>query len=821
MGSSTVAARMVRHSAAIAVGVLAAVPALIASATSANAQVAMPAAGSPHVSATEPHAIVAYGRRQMITLVGGGFSDKTVVTFAWGERAFEIPRERTWYSNPERIEVLAGVFPADGTWSVGVHNPGGQVSAPYRLHVVGLVDAIVAGDHALLRYMIEQGLDVNEVDASGWTPVLHAARAGEPAMVEALIEAGANAAYRAPNRATLADVAAVAVRRPDSEAPQPGSVSTPAAVRAEDPHATAAYLADLARIVEQAGQRAGLTVRLEPRPCIGSAAPGVTRRYCVHHDVASDVRRWGAELELRRRMLADALAHAFEGSSRLLQVTRLPTSDVGPWFSYALEYPEGLLDISVTSSGARVASVTLWPRDPAGSCLGGAASTIDAFELVGSFGQAEPGVVRTVLHCTTERAYADERGWTALFHAVAADDVNAVRALLAAGWHADGSSTDGWTPLLLAARDGTDPAIVVELLAAGANPRAAPYDAPQRDALWFARQNTHLMDSDAMVALIAAYLVRASSGLADPVEPVVLSEGSAPFLPPDAAPSSIEMLEFGGTVSLSGEATGTATSGPRSERTREQVSLDIDFELHAWTLPLVLDSRRHVVAVVYPFAFQATSVGDDDLVAELVRDMRDMVWLEIVDVDDGTYGATRYAFVDPIGDAGLSATFDLVPVRGLLVGAGVRAPGATRLGVGATVSLDAVDPFGGTVVTQVRRDVITHVGDDGHDVHTHESVMIPNLVEDARWHSVTTSAWQQSSVQTKVRPYQPQRLTMDGTVAAGMDMRLVIDDDRIDIEVTLAGTVTARGYALEWGALAPETKSAVRQRVVRLLLRHL
>lgn len=820
MGRASVVAQMVRHSAAMAVGVLAAVLALVASSTPASAQLAMPAAASPHVSATEPHAIVAYGRRQMITLIGGGFSDETVVTFVWGDRAFEIPRERTWFSSPERIEVLAGVFPADGTWSVGVRTPDGQVSAPYRLHVVGLVDAIVAGDHALLQAMIEHGLDVNEVDASGWTPVLHAARAGEPAMVEALIEAGASAAYRAPDGTTLADVAAVVVRRPDAEALRPGSVSTPAGVRAEDPHATAEYLADLARVVEQAGQRTGLTLRLEPRPCIGPAAPGVTRSYCVHHDVASDVRRWGAELELRRRMLADALAHAFEASSRLLQVTRLPTSDVGPWFSYALEYPEGLLDISLTSSGARVASVTLWPRDPTSACLGGAASTIDAFELVGSFGQAEPGVVRTVLHCTTERAYADERGWTALFHAVAADDVNAVRALLAAGWRADGRSTDGWTPLLLAARDGTEPAIVLELLAAGANPRAAPHDEPQRDALWFARQNTHLMDSDAMVALIAAYLVRASSGLADPDEPVVLAEGSAPFLPPDAAPNSIEMLEFGGTVSLRGEATGTVTSGPLSERIRQQVSLDIDFELHAWTLPLVLDGRRHVVTVVYPFAFQATSTGDDGLAAELVRDMRDMVWLEIVDVDDGTFGATRYAIVDSIGDAGLSAAFDLVPIRGFLVGAGVRAPVGTRLGAGATVSLEAVVPFSGTAVTQLRRDVITHVGDDGHDVHTIESVTIPNLVEGGRWHSVTTSAWQQSSVQTQVRPYQPQRLTMDGTVAAGMDMRLVVDDERIDIEVTLAGTVTARGHTLAWASVAPETKSVVRQRVARLLLRH-
>lgn len=70
-------------------------------------------------------------------------------------------------------------------------------------------------------------------------------------------------------------------------------------------------------------------------------------------------------------------------------------------------------------------------------------------------------------------------GRTALFFAVKADRLKAVRHLLEAGAEVESRDRDGWTPLMLASRDGRQK-IVSRLLAAGADPNA------QSDAGWTA-----------------------------------------------------------------------------------------------------------------------------------------------------------------------------------------------------------------------------------------------------------------------------------------------------------------------------------------------
>ena len=61
-------------------------------------------------------------------------------------------------------------------------------------------------------------------------------------------------------------------------------------------------------------------------------------------------------------------------------------------------------------------------------------------------------------------------GWTALLHAVHKNQLESVRALLAAGADPNGRGDNGLTPLMLAAAQG-EPEIVEELLKSGANPR--------------------------------------------------------------------------------------------------------------------------------------------------------------------------------------------------------------------------------------------------------------------------------------------------------------------------------------------------------------
>ena len=74
--------------------------------------------------------------RQRIEIHGRGFRPRAVVFVYWGERAFEIPPERTGFVDSTRIDVEVGLFPPDTTWSVVVVDPDGTRSERFGFVVV-------------------------------------------------------------------------------------------------------------------------------------------------------------------------------------------------------------------------------------------------------------------------------------------------------------------------------------------------------------------------------------------------------------------------------------------------------------------------------------------------------------------------------------------------------------------------------------------------------------------------------------------------------------------------------------------------------------
>lgn len=90
-------------------------------------------AAQPFITTTDPTDLPIVDERQWFAISGGNFELGAVVTVHHGSTDYEIPDDRTEFVSADRIRVLAGVFPADSTWSVTVTNPNGAMSAAYQI----------------------------------------------------------------------------------------------------------------------------------------------------------------------------------------------------------------------------------------------------------------------------------------------------------------------------------------------------------------------------------------------------------------------------------------------------------------------------------------------------------------------------------------------------------------------------------------------------------------------------------------------------------------------------------------------------------------
>lgn len=581
------------------------------------------------------------------------------------------------------------------------------------------------------------------------------------------------------------------------------------------------HVADLEGVVGDAAARSGLSLELVAGPCEGLERIALKREYCVRHDLHIDARRWGADLGMRRWVAANAMVRSLESHPRLVSETRYPsTSFREPRAAFVLEYPEGLLDVRVAPTRPYQAAVTFWPRDPIGPCLRANVTTVDLLELARSFHTFDTEQVHTLLACTSDTGSAGPDGRTALFEAVSADDAAAVKALLAAGWRHDHRDDAGWTALLLAAQDATDPAVVTALLAAGADPTIGTLEAPWRDALWHARRNDHLAGSEAVIALIADF-IRRTSVYFEPLDgPREIASGTAPFLPPTLAPADVEALLLSGTMTLRMVTAATGAPGARAEFA-EDAEVQIDFELVHWVMPLILDGAPYVATFTYTQRLEVTAPDDSALLDGLTSDTSDDFWFELVDVRDGTLGETWFAIADDLDAPSVEAALDLVSLRGLLVGAGVRVPPDARIGVGAEwVTERRIDLESGELVWD-RRESVADVGEATFTIDASESVLLPCLTLRDDWIETVTSLRQEMTYRSTVRPFDRVRASVHGDLSLDYTLTLRVEGDEIVVSITASGPFEATLEAVNWQSLSSENRQGVVRRMVRLIERHL
>jgi len=73
-----------------------------------------------------------------------------------------------------------------------------------------LVEAIRAGSIATVERLLQEGTDIHQLDADGWTPLNWAAAAGDISMITLLLKSGASASFTGKDQRTPAMIALAA-----------------------------------------------------------------------------------------------------------------------------------------------------------------------------------------------------------------------------------------------------------------------------------------------------------------------------------------------------------------------------------------------------------------------------------------------------------------------------------------------------------------------------------------------------------------------------------------------------------------------------------
>jgi parallel beta-helix repeat protein len=130
------------------------------------------------ITGIDPSQPIAGSGKQLLGILGEGFVPNSEVTLFIGSDTFHIPRDRTLFINPNKIEISAGL--TEGLWKAWVTNPGGIQSNEYAFQVrsVSMEDGKKVLALALQYWDVENAIIMTAIARaeSGWIP----SAAGDP-----------------------------------------------------------------------------------------------------------------------------------------------------------------------------------------------------------------------------------------------------------------------------------------------------------------------------------------------------------------------------------------------------------------------------------------------------------------------------------------------------------------------------------------------------------------------------------------------------------------------------------------------------------------
>ncbi len=461
--------------------------------------------------------------------------------------------------------------------------------------------------------------------------------------------------------------------------------------------------------------------------------------------------------------------------------------------------------------GLRTASDGVTP------CPDAKASPLSLFELARTYSAQEEGYALDILACADDLDVVDEYRQTPLYYAISANDVGAVRALLEFGADPNHRSNAGWTPLLMAARDSTDPRVVSELLDTGADPSAKPDDQQWRDALWYAQRNEHLIGTQAIVQLLLTGLYGESQTAQLIKSPTIVNRGEPPYLSQESPPSDVEVLLHKGTVVLTGRGEVQLLRGGPPDPERFAGRLDITFSVVELRLPLKLSARQHVAVITYVQDFDMTPTGDFDKFEDFALDPEDEVSVIIFDASGGAWGEVVVAIGTDRESGEQLQGLGFVPFGQLMLARTLSGDQA-HLGQGAILTFEDTMVIEGAHVRIKDETKITSVTPQEVRLRTTESSIVESFDVSGYYGEVTTTVNQNASYDVVHRPgANSGALQIDGEILLAVHIILELDDLLVSSEVSIQGPMSITGSKVSWTGQTPETQRGVLGRIMRLL----
>lgn len=423
----------------------------------------------------------------------------------------------------------------------------------------------------------------------------------------------------------------------------------------------------------------------------------------------------------------------------------------------------------------------------------------ELFRLGARFAEYSPTERSRLLGCMW-REPVDDEGRTPLLHAILADDPLAVRAFIEAGAEVNWTGPEGWSPLWLAVRNTKHPEIVMDLLAAGAQPLLVPRSAYSvYQLISLAADNRDLVSHPAALVLAAAVLAEKAGVIyggrdADPQSEIV-REGTQPWLLPRPIPQ--EPLLHSGTLFVDGsmKMKGSGILEGEDMTFHEDGRFRLALDVVTLEIPAVFSGRQNLVQVTAVLGVNSeidgeTRGGRPDRFGESYDSY---LVIEIADASRGVADRSEL-FLDGSADidARLMSEFGLMDVGGMI---GVSFPTGSEVlfGKGGQSRWTINRFLDDTWLFSTGTEEVRSVEAESHTIRETETTRIVSREESWGLLSELTAV-QEMMVETVYTTGMEERTSLSGTIESSVRLSLHIDDDggdktymTVDISGVLSG----------------------------------
>lgn len=471
-------------------------------------------------------------------------------------------------------------------------------------------------------------------------------------------------------------------------------------------------------------------------------------------------------------------------------------------------------DVAHSADFDRVSGLAAIPNARTQICMPFLENPQEFFRLARDF-KAFPEDVRSLAPTCFGAHTADAYSQTPLFYAVAANDVEAVVAFLDAGHNPNHRAAAGWTPLLMAARDTTEPAIISALLEKGANNLLTSDGQRTGQVLRLAQENPTLAASDVMLVLLAHYLIESSSDAHWVPGLTIDDQGTEPRISPRPPLASSEITITDVEMQAEFEAFSVSTYEGSTTRELQSGGLELDVTSITLSVPFSIDSQLHVINATYTQDVDVRSSGmlEGAPLDSLYESIQSLIGIEVSLVQDSGTSSSVIALGSTGFDPQVAMSMGFANLGNLVTARTLTDAAEGEIGLDAKLSFKQSVTVDGVTLDMTHIEAVTDVSPIGYEVSVSESVVLPIFLE-TEWDVTTAVSGMQSlDYNLAINTISSHYLHGTGTMTLGTIIGIQFGTfGNVNGTLNATGPFTISGFIMPWSqSTEPQSRHAISQ----------